>query len=203
MKTMVLGIAGGSGSGKTLVASSIMERLSQRPAMLGLDNFYHDFKHLPLEERKHINYDHPNAFDVNLLINELEKLKQGHSATEPIYDYTIHGRSVKYNVIEPANVIIVEGILTLSFAQLREFLDVKIFVDTDADVRFIRRLNRDIVERGRSPQSIVDQYLATVRPMHQEFVEPSKRYADIIIPEGGYNTVAIDFITSKLLTLLH
>ena len=203
MKPMIVGIAGGSGSGKTLVSECIMERLGQKPAMLGLDNFYHDFKHLTMAERVRINYDHPNAFDLDLLLNEINLLKNGCYAKQPVYDYSIHGRTHESTIIEPAQVIIVEGILTLAFETLRDVLDVKIFVDTDADVRFIRRLNRDITDRGRTPQSVIDQYLSTVRPMHLEFVEPSKRYADIIIPEGGYNTIAIDFITSKLKTLLH
>lgn len=202
MKTMVVGIAGGTGSGKTSVAKSVMEQLHQGPAILGLDNFYHDFRHLTIEERAFINYDHPNAFDIPLLLDALDKLKHGEPAEEPVYDYKIHGRSPDTNVIQPAKVIIVEGILTLAFAELRSRLDVKIFVDADSDVRFIRRLTRDMNERSRSAESITKQYLNTVRPMHLEFVEPSKRYADIIVPEGGHNTVAIDFITTKLKTMM-
>ncbi|MDD4278642.1 MAG: uridine kinase [Candidatus Sumerlaeales bacterium] len=202
MKSIIVGIAGGSGSGKTAVANLVMEHLEQRASLLGLDNYYIDFKHLPLEERNAINFDHPNAFDIPLILNELDKLRHNKPASEPIYDYTIHGRKPEFKTIEPAPVIIVEGILALAIPELREVLDVKLFVDTDADIRFIRRLKRDIAERGRTPESIIHQYLSTVRPMHMEFVEPSKRYADIIIPEGGYNSIAIDFIATKLKTFL-
>ncbi|MCX7717008.1 MAG: uridine kinase [Candidatus Sumerlaeaceae bacterium] len=203
MKQMIMGIAGGTGSGKTMVAEAIANALGQRVAMLGLDSYYHDRKHLSVEERQRVNYDHPDAFDIALLLDHIERLTRGDAVDMPVYDYASHGRLDRTQRVEPAPVIIVEGIMVLALAQLRERLTVKIFVDTDADVRFIRRLARDIRERGRTPESVIEQYLSVVRPMHLEFVEPSKRYADIIVPEGGMNTVAIDFIVTKLRTLLH
>jgi uridine kinase len=202
MKRMLVGIAGGTGSGKTLVAKSIGEVLSRRIVVLGQDSYYLDHKNLPFEERQRINYDHPDAFDHDLLISHLQQLSSGHPIEMPIYDYATHMRSQQTETVKPAPVIIVEGILVLAIPALRDMLNVKIFVDTDADVRFIRRLSRDISDRGRTPQSVIDQYLGIVRLMHLEFVEPSKRYADIIVPEGGYNKIAIDFIATKLRTLL-
>ncbi len=202
MKRMLLGIAGGSGSGKTLVARSIGEAVGKEVAVIGQDSYYLDHSDLPLEERGKINYDHPDAFDTPLLVEHLKKLRAGEPIEMPIYNYALHARQKETIRIDPAPIIIVEGILVLAIPAIRELLDVKIFVDTDADVRFIRRLNRDVRERGRSLQSVVDQYLNVVRQMHLEFVEPSKRYADIIVPEGGYNRVAIDFIVTKLKTLI-
>jgi uridine kinase len=199
---MLMGIAGGTGSGKTLVAKSIGEALGQRIAVIGQDSYYLDPADLPFEERAKINYDHPDAFDHNLLITQLQQLRQGQPIDMPVYDYAQHVRSKNTVRIAPAPIIVVEGILALAIPALRELFDVKIFVDTDADVRFIRRLSRDIRERGRTPDSVIEQYMGVVRLMHLEFVEPSKRYADIIVPEGGYNRIAIDFIVTKLRTLL-
>jgi uridine kinase len=199
---MILGIAGGSGSGKTLVARSIGEAVGKQVVVIGQDSYYLDRSDLPFEERARINYDHPDAFDTPLLVEHLQKLRDGIPIEMPIYNYAIHARQKETFHVEPAPIIIVEGILVLGIPAIREMLDVKVFVDTDADVRFIRRLTRDVKERGRSLQSVIDQYLNVVRFMHLEFVEPSKRYADIIVPEGGYNKVAIDFIVTKLKTLL-
>jgi uridine kinase len=202
MERMILGIAGGSGSGKTLVARSIGEGVGKQVAVIGQDSYYVDRSDLPFEERARINYDHPDAFDTPLLVDHIQKLRAGQPIDMPIYNYGLHVRQPETIRIEPAPIIIVEGILVLAISAVRELLDVKLFVDTDADVRFIRRLNRDVRERGRSLESVVDQYLNVVRLMHLEFVEPSKRYADIIVPQGGYNKVAIDFIVTKLKTLL-
>ncbi|MCX7625395.1 MAG: uridine kinase [Candidatus Sumerlaeaceae bacterium] len=202
MKRMLLGIAGGSGSGKTLVARSIGEAVGKQVVVIGQDSYYLDRSDLPFEERAKINYDHPDAFDTPLLVEHLTRLRDGFPIDMPIYNYAMHARLTETIRVEPAPIIIVEGILVLAIAAIRQLLDVKVFVDTDADVRFIRRLTRDVKERGRSLQSVIDQYLDVVRIMHLEFVEPSKRYADIIVPEGGYNKVAIDFIVTKLKTLL-
>ncbi len=202
MKRMLLGIAGGSGSGKTLVAKSIGEAVGKQVVVIGQDSYYLDHSNLAFEERAKINYDHPDAFDTPLLVDHLNKLRRGEPIEMPIYNYAMHARLKETVRVEPAPIIIVEGILVLAIPAIRDLLDVKVFVDTDADVRFIRRLTRDVKERGRSLQSVIDQYLDVVRLMHLEFVEPSKRYADIIVPEGGYNKVAIDFIVTKLKTLL-
>lgn len=202
MKRMLLGIAGGTGSGKTLVAKSIGEAVGKQVVILGLDSYYLDRSDLPFEERAKINYDHPDAFDIPLLLEHLHKLMRGEAIEMPVYNYAAHARTPETIHVEPAPIIIVEGILVLAIPALRDMMNVRIFVDTDADVRFIRRLSRDVKERGRSLQSVIDQYLNVVRLMHLEFVEPSKRYADIIVPEGGYNKVAIDFIVTKLKTLL-
>jgi uridine kinase len=201
-KHMLLGIAGGTGSGKTLVARSIGEALEKKIEVIGQDSYYMDRSDLPFDERVKINYDHPDAFDHPLLIAHLERLALGESIQMPVYDYATHTRTDRTVTVNPTPVVVLEGILVLAVPALRRLMDVKIFVDTDADVRFIRRLTRDVQERARSVDSVVDQYLNVVRPMHLEFVEPSKRYADIIVPEGGYNKVAIDFIATKLKTLL-
>jgi uridine kinase len=202
MKRMILGIAGGTGSGKTLVAKSIEEALGQQILVLGLDSYYLDRSSLPFAERAKINYDHPDAFDCDLLISHLDALSRGEAIEMPVYDYAQHIRSRETIRIQPQPIIVVEGILVLAIPQIRAKLGVRIFVDTDADVRFIRRLSRDLMERGRDAQSVIDQYMGVVRLMHLEFVEPSKRYADIIVPEGGYNRIAIDFIVTKLRTLV-
>lgn len=201
-KMMLMGIAGGTGSGKTLVAKSIGDALSERIVVIGQDSYYLDRADLPFEDRARINYDHPDAFDHALLNSHLRQLMRGEAIDMPVYDYASHTRSSQTVRVAPAPVVVVEGILALAIPALRELFDVKIFVDTDADVRFIRRLSRDIRERGRTPESVIDQYMGVVRLMHLEFVEPSKRYADIIVPEGGYNRIAIDFIVTKLRTLL-
>ncbi len=202
MKRMILGIAGGSGSGKTLVARSIEEEIGQKIVVLGLDSYYLDRADLPFEDRARINYDHPDAFDCALMTRHIRSLMAGEAVEMPVYDYARHLRSAETIRLEPQPIVVVEGILVLAIPQIRDLLTVKIFVDTDADVRFIRRLTRDIRERGRTVQSVVDQYMEVVRLMHLEFVEPSKRYADIIVPEGGYNRIAIDFIVTKLRTLI-
>ena len=202
MKRMVMGIAGGTGSGKTLVARSIGEALHRKIVVIGQDSYYLDRADLPFEERVKINFDHPDAFDHALLCDHLATLAEGRAIEMPVYNYAQHTRSSETIHTDPAPVIIVEGILVLAIPALRDLMNVKVFVDTDPDVRFIRRLSRDIRERGRTPEAVIDQYLNVVRLMHLEFVEPSKRYADIIVPEGGYNKVAIDFIVTKLRTLL-
>ncbi|WP_211359977.1 uridine kinase [Macrococcus equipercicus] len=203
MKTTIIGIAGGSGSGKTSVTSQIMKNLEGfSVALIEQDYYYKDQSHLSFEERLKTNYDHPFAFDNDLLYQNLIDLRDGKTVHVPTYDYTIHTRSEKTITFEPKDVIIVEGIFALENEKLRDLMDVKIYVDTDADLRILRRLVRDIEERDRTMESVVDQYLTVVRPMHNQFIEPTKRYADIIIPEGGSNTVAIDIMTTKIQSLV-
>ncbi|GIP45967.1 uridine kinase [Paenibacillus sp. J45TS6] len=194
---LIIGIAGGTGSGKTTVARSVIERLgSSKVTFISQDNYYKDQAHLSLAERELTNYDHPFAFDNELLIQHLNALRNGQTAFAPVYDFTIHARSASETVqLEPNNIIIIEGLHVLSDENLRAMLDIKVFVDSDPDVRILRRVVRDIEERGRTIQSIHQQYLATVKPMHEAFIEPSKKYADIIIPEGGYNQVGIQLLT--------
>lgn len=194
---LIIGIAGGTGSGKTTVARSVIERLgSSKVTFISQDNYYKDQAHLSLAERELTNYDHPFAFDNELLIQHLNALKNGQTAFAPVYDFTIHGRSASETVqLKPNNIIIIEGLHVLSDENLRAMLDIKVFVDSDPDVRILRRVVRDIEERGRTIQSIHQQYLATVKPMHEAFIEPSKKYADIIIPEGGHNQVGIQLLT--------
>jgi len=202
-KPIVIGIAGGSGSGKTTVANTILEQVGAgRIAYLPHDAYYKDLSHLPEAQRAQINFDHPNSLDTALLFQHIQSLQSGHPIALPVYDFKTHSRTDRSVRIEPQAVILVEGILIFAEAELRELFDVKIFVDTDSDLRFIRRLERDIHERGRTTQNVIKQYLATVRPMHLEFVEPSKRYADVIIPEGGYNTVAMDMVIARIERLL-
>ncbi|WP_028609292.1 uridine kinase [Paenibacillus harenae] len=194
---LIIGIAGGTGSGKTTVACSVIERLgSGKVTFISQDNYYKDYPALSLKEREAINYDHPLAFDNELLIENLIQLKSGRTAHAPVYDFTVHARSAVETVeLEPNNIVIIEGLHVLSDEKLREMLDIKVFVDTDPDVRILRRVLRDIEDRGRTIQSIHDQYLRTVKPMHEAFIEPSKKYADIIIPEGGENEVGIQLLT--------
>jgi uridine kinase len=201
--TLIIGIAGGSGSGKTTVANAILKTVGkEKIAYLPHDAYYKDLNTLPPLQRKQINFDHPDSLDSDLLIQHIQTLKK-HSPIElPVYDFTTHSRTTKTILIKPHRVIIVEGILIFADARLRELFDVKIFVDTDADIRFTRRLLRDITERGRTTENVINQYLGTVRPMHLEFVEPSKRYADVIIPEGGFNTVALEMVTARIDSLL-
>jgi uridine kinase len=203
MRPIVIGVAGGTGSGKTTVASRILERVgAQHIAYIAHDAYYRDLRHLPDRLRAQVNFDHPDALETELMIEHLRRLRAGQPVEIPIYDFTTHMRTNRTQRVEVAAVVIVEGILVFVEPELRELFDVKIYIDTDADVRFIRRLRRDIKDRGRSVESVCQQYLSTVRPMHLEFVEPSKRYADVIIPEGGFNEVAIEMVASRLRVLL-
>jgi len=203
IKHLLLGIAGGTGSGKTTVAKAILKEMKEEKiAILPLDSYYRDRSSFSFEEREKINYDHPDAFDFPLLRNHLNILKKGGKIQRPMYSFTAHTRLPETVSVGPAKITIIEGIMTLAVPELREVLDVKIYVDTDADIRFIRRLTRDINERGRSVQSVIKQYLDVVRLMHEEFVEPSKRFADIIVPEGGFNQVAITLLVNNLKSIL-
>lgn len=196
---VTIAVAGGTGSGKTTVASEIVKRVdARRIAYIQHDSYYYDWGQLPLDPRKLPNFDHPDALETDLLIGHLTALKAGQSVEIPVYDFTTHRRLPRTRRVDPRPVILVEGLLIFAEARLRALFDVKIFVDTDSDIRFIRRLRRDIAERGRSMEAVVDQYLSTVRPMHLEFVEPSKRYADVIIPEGGFNTVALEMVVARV-----
>jgi len=200
---LVIGIAGGSGSGKTTVAQGILQQVgTDRIAFLQHDSYYKDLGGLPPTQRLEINFDHPNSLETDLLVKHIASLRDRKAVEVPIYDFSTDSRTGQTFTIQPRNVIIVEGILIFTEAALREMFDVKIFVDTDSDLRFIRRLERDISERGRSTESVIKQYLSTVRPMHLEFVEPSKRYADIIIPEGGFNSAALDMVVARIEALL-
>jgi len=203
VKTLCIGVAGGTGSGKTTVANEIVRRVGrERIVIVSQDRYYHDLAYLDGHQRAHHNFDHPDAIEEGLLEKHLSLLKMGQAAPLPVYDFARHVRVAATEWVDPQPVILVEGILILAIPCLRELLDVKIFVDTDADLRFIRRLRRDMAERGRTVDGVVDQYLATVRPMHLEFVESSKRWADVIIPEGGFNTVALDLVISRILQML-
>ena len=203
-KPVIIGIAGGSASGKTSISMSLYEafKSTQSIVIIKEDDYYKCQDHMPMEERVKTNYDHPFAFDHDLLLEHLNALSQGYSVNKPTYDYVNHTRSKITETIYPSDVIILEGLFVLENKNIRDLLDIKIFVDTPADVRFIRRLIRDIEERGRTLQSVVDQYLTTVREMHDQFIEPSKRYADVIIPEGGKNHVAIDLLITKISSIL-
>ncbi len=195
----VIGIAGGSGSGKTTLARLIMERIGPESiAFLPHDAYYRDFSHLPPEERLQVNYDHPNTLETELLIEHIRALKAGKAVDRPLYDFTTHARRPETVRVEPRPILLVEGILVLAEPALRRLFDLKLYVDTDPDIRFIRRLQRDVRERGRTPEMVIEQYMRTVRPMHLEFVEPSKRYADLIVPEGGLNTVALEVIVARI-----
>ena len=201
--SLVIGIAGGSGSGKTTVAQVILQRVGQdRIAFLQHDSYYKDLSGLPPTQRADVNFDHPDSLETELLIEHIASLRDGKAIEVPIYDFSTDRRTGKTFTVQPCRVILVEGILIFAEPELRKMFDVKIFVDTDADLRFIRRLERDITERGRSTQSVIEQYIHTVRPMHLEFVEPSKRYADVIIPEGGFNAAALDMVVARIEALL-
>ena len=204
MKTTIIGIAGGTASGKTTLARKVYEASQNYGSvvMLRLDDYYKEVTNMTYEERTKINFDHPDSYDSALLVEHINALKNGQSIDCPTYDFVIHNRSNITKQINPANVIIVEGIMTFAIPELLKMFDIKIFVDTPDDIRLLRRLTRDIKERGRTIDSVVNQYLTTVRPMHLSFVEPSKRYADIIIPEGGQNNIAIDVIKTKIVNLL-
>lgn len=202
-KPILIGITGGTGSGKSSIADSIYSSFSDECiAMIQQDMYYKDQSHLSMEERVLTNYDHPNAFDNDLIIEHLKCLLNGDSIDKPIYDFANHTRAKETVRVESKRIIIVEGILVLENKELRDLLDIKVYVDTDADIRILRRLVRDINERGRTVESVINQYLDIVRPMHMQFTEPSKRYADIIVPEGGQNKVAIDILVSKIKDIL-
>jgi uridine kinase len=199
VRPLTIGIAGGTASGKTTVARRLVERLAGHPvAFLDQDAYYRDLAELPLEERKAFNFDHPDAFDTDLMVAHLRDLKDGKSIDKPVYSFAEHTRTRDTTRVQPGDAIILEGILVLSLEQVRRELDVKVFVDSDADVRVIRRLSRDIKERGRDFDGVIEQYFRTVRPMHYGFVEPSKRYADIIIPHGGNNDIAIEMVAGAV-----
>jgi len=201
---LVIGIAGGSGSGKTTISQVILERVgADRIAFFPHDAYYRDLRHLSIVERAAVNFDHPDSLETELLIEHIIDIRSGNTINLPVYDFKTHSRTLKTIRIEYQPIIIVEGILIFAESELRDLFDVKIYVDTDPDIRFIRRLERDISERSRTMVSVIEQYQKTVRPMHLEFVEPSKRYADVIIPEGGHNVVALDMVIARIEELLH
>lgn len=202
-KPVVIGVAGGTGSGKTTVARKLVEKFADSVVFLEQDAYYIDQSHLTMAERIQTNYDHPLAFDNDLLIKHLDRLLNYESVEKPVYDYALYTRSDETIFLSPRDVIILEGILILDDERLRERMDIKIFVDTDADVRILRRMERDIKERGRTVESVIQQYLNVVRPMHLQFIEPSKRYADLIVPEGGHNQVAINILINQIQTHLN
>lgn len=203
MESVVIGVAGGSGSGKTTIAQSILDKINaQQVAYIVHDSYYRDRRDLPLEERMNLNFDHPEALETELLVKHLKKLKRGKSIEVPQYDFDTHTRSAYTSRIDPAPIIVVDGILVLENRELRDIMDMKIFVQTGSDLRFIRRLRRDIQDRGRDTNSVITQYIETVRPMHAQFVEPGKRYADIIIPSEGENSVAVEMVASHIKWLL-
>lgn len=203
-RPIVIGVAGGSGSGKTTVVDAIVDSLgADQVSVIQHDSYYFDRSDVPADERPGINYDHPDALDTRLLVEHLNLLLAGQTVSVPVYNFTTRTRELATISVRPRSAIIVEGILILADEPLRQLMDIKVFVDADSDLRIIRRLERDISQRGRTLESVVHQYLKTVRPMHLEFVEPSKRYADIIIPEGGYNAVAVDMLTAKLKSVVN
>jgi uridine kinase len=199
VKPLVIGIAGGSGSGKSTVARRVADSLDQASVVfLDMDAYYRNLTHLTLDERRRVNWDHPDAFDLDLLVEQLETLAAGHEIRKPIYDFVTHTRRDECELVAPADVIVIDGILLFSEARIRDLCDVKVFVDADADIRVLRRIRRDMKHRGRPLDEIIEQYLATVQPMHLQFVEPSKRYADVIVPRGGRNEIAIEMIVAKI-----
>lgn len=203
-KGILIGIAGASGSGKTLVSKNIYEKLgSDKVVIMQEDSYYKDLSEIPFDERTGKNFDHPDAFDHLLMQSHLKELVEGKSISHPIYDYKTHSRLKETRTVGPHRIIVLEGILIMNEPKLRDLMDIKVFIDTEPDICFIRRLKRDIFERARSVDSIINQYMETVRPMYFQFVEPSKRYADIIIPQGGKNAVAIDILTAKIKSLLN
>jgi len=202
-KPIIIGIAGGTGSGKTTIARAIEHEVKENITIITQDSYYRSFEEMDMEERDRINYDHPKTFDTQLLIEQIRSLRRNVPVNMPIYDYTKHVRKNETILKNPSKIIIVEGILIFENRKLRNEMDIRIFVDTDSDIRILRRIERDMVERGRTLESIIRQYRETVRPMHIEFVEPSKRFADVIIPEGGRNKIAIDMIVSKIRDFLN
>lgn len=199
---LVIGIAGGTASGKTTVVKKIMERFHEQIALLELDCYYVDMGHLSYEERIKMNFDHPKTLDFQLMVEHLKQLKKGKAIDKPLYDFSAYTRMKETSKVMPAKIIIVEGILIFAVAELRELFDIKVFVDTEADIRIMRRIKRDIKERGRTLESVEKQYFETVRPMYIQFIEPSKQFADIIIPRGGSNKVAINMLTTKIKSML-
>lgn len=199
---IVIGIAGGTGSGKSTLVKKIKEEFNDRTTIISHDFYYKQHSDISFEQRKKLNYDHPDSFDTDLMIEHIRQLAAGQAIQRPVYDFTIHNRVDETVTVRPAKVIIVEGILIFENKELRDMFDIKLFIDTDADVRIIRRILRDVSERGRTLESVVNQYLTTVKPMHEQFVEPYKKYADIIIPEGGYNQVAIEMVNHRIHSLL-
>lgn len=199
---LIIGIAGGTGSGKTTITNKIIEQFPQQITILNQDSYYRSFNDLSFQEREKINFDHPDSFDWNLLFKHLDDLKNNVPVESPVYDFKKHARSKQTELKKPSPIVIIEGILIFDNPKLRELMNIKIFVDTDSDIRIIRRIERDIKERGRSLPSIIDQYYETVRPMHIDFVEPTKRFADVIIPEGGFNLIGIDMIIAKIKSCL-
>lgn len=197
-ENLIIGIAGGSGSGKTTLTNQIATQFSDNVTVIKHDNYYKAHDDMDYDERSRLNYDHPNAFDTDLMIEHLKALKKGESIECPVYDYTIHNRSKNTITIVPNKVIIVEGILIFENKELCKLMDIRIFVDTDADLRIIRRIQRDVMERARSLESVISQYIETVKPMHEQYVEPSKRNANIIVPEGGYNQAAMEMIRNHI-----
>lgn len=202
MASVIIGIAGGTGSGKTTITNLLKNRFFEKVSVVYHDNYYKRHDNLSFEERKRINYDSPNAFDTDMMIEDLKKLREGEPIFCPVYDYTIHNRTDKTQRVDPADVIIVEGILIFQNEELRNLMDIKIFVDADADERLLRRILRDCGERGRSVESVAAQYRSTVKPMHEKYIEPSKKFADIIVVGGGKNLVALDMISTKVEQLL-
>ena len=204
-RPLIIGIAGGTGSGKSTVARRVAEelRVTQSLAFLDMDAYYRDFSSLTFEERRHVNWDHPDALDVDYLVEQLAELAAGRAVEKPIYDFVTHRRRAETVRVEPADVVVVDGILLFADPRVRELCDVKVFVDADAYVRLIRRIQRDMEARGRPLEEILTQYLSTVRPMHLQFVEPSKRYADVIVPRGGHNEVAVQMIVARITRQLH
>jgi uridine kinase len=196
-------VAGGTGSGKTTVAETILKRVGEEHiAYISHDSYYQDLAHMPRNARDQVNFDHPDSLETNLLVEHLKQWRQGQAIEIPIYDFVTHSRTGRTRRVEPQRVALVDGILVFVEPKLRELFDVKLYVDADADIRFIRRLRRDIAERGRTVESVIEQYMTTVQPMHRDFVEPSKRYADVIIPQGGFNQVAMDMVVSRIESLL-
>ncbi|HEU4697597.1 MAG TPA: uridine kinase [Gemmatimonadales bacterium] len=197
-RALVIGVVGGTGSGKTTVARAMCDAPGVEAVLIDQDAYYKDLSHLTLEERRLVNFDHPDSIDMDLLIEHVGRLAAGETIEKPTYDFVAHTRAERTERVTPKNVVLVEGILLFADARLRALFDIKVFVDVEPDVRFIRRLQRDITERGRTPETVIHQYLTTVRPMHLEFVEPTKRYADVIIPEGGFNRIGIEMLQARV-----